>query len=554
MENSEAMQATHPIPSRIADENTALRTILEGTATATGGRFFDALVTSLARVLNTHSAWVTEYLEGTRQLRALAYWADGTLTRDFLIDIAGTPCEAVVSQSEIVHFPDHVIRLYPENPDLKAINASSYLGAPLLDREGRVIGNLAVMDTRPMPEEPRARTIFQIFAARASAELQRLRAESERREAEEKYRRIIQATDEGFLLMNREFAVTDVNRAFCRMVGAAREEIVGRTPLRFVEEEYRRFLMMNREDLFAGDFTELEGQVITTSGRKIPVLIHGNRLRDDRGAVIGSILFVTDLTQQKRSLALAGEVQKSLLPEEAPRIEGLDVAGRTLSCDEIGGDYFDFLWDRQCPQDAFSIAVGDVSGHGVEAALLMTTARAFMRMRASLCGGSAEIVTEMNRHLVRDVTDSGRFMTLSFVRFEPASRSLRWVRAGHPPALLYDPAAERFRELGGRGLPLGVDDQYQYQEYAEADLGVGQIIAIGTDGIWEASDRQKSYYGIERFREVIHRHAALNAKEILEAVFADIKTFTLGARQEDDITLVIAKVGEGQKTGPDFVI
>lgn len=548
------MQATHPIPSRIADENTALRTILEGTATATGGRFFDALVTSLARVLNTHSAWVTEYLEGTRQLRALAYWADGTLTRDFLIDIAGTPCEAVVSQSEIVHFPDHVIRLYPENPDLKAINASSYLGAPLLDREGRVIGNLAVMDTRPMPEEPRARTIFQIFAARASAELQRLRAESERREAEEKYRRIIQATDEGFLLMNREFAVTDVNRAFCRMVGAAREEIVGRTPLRFVEEEYRRFLMMNREDLFAGDFTELEGQVITTSGRKIPVLIHGNRLRDDRGAVIGSILFVTDLTQQKRSLALAGEVQKSLLPEEAPRIEGLDVAGRTLSCDEIGGDYFDFLWDRQCPQDAFSIAVGDVSGHGVEAALLMTTARAFMRMRASLCGGSAEIVTEMNRHLVRDVTDSGRFMTLSFVRFEPASRSLRWVRAGHPPALLYDPAADRFRELGGRGLPLGVDDQYQYQEYAEADLGVGQIIAIGTDGIWEASDRQKSYYGIERFREVIHRHAALNAKEILEAVFADIKTFTLGARQEDDITLVIAKVGEGQKTGPDFVI
>jgi PAS domain S-box-containing protein len=548
------MKTAHPIPSRIADENTALRTILEGTATATGGRFFEALVTSLAKVLNTHSAWVTEYLEGTRQLRALAYWADGTLTRDFLIDIAGTPCEAVVSKSEIVHFPDHVIRLYPENPDLKAINAASYLGAPLMDREGRVIGNLAVMDTRPMPEEPRARTIFQIFAARASAELQRLRAEAERREAEEKYRRIIQATDEGFLLMNREFVVTDVNRAFCRMVGAAREEVLGRTPLRFVEEDYRRFLMMNREDLFAGDFTELEGQVITLSGRKMPVLIHGNRLRDDRGAVTGSILFVTDLTQQKRSLALAGEVQKNLLPEEAPHIEGLDVAGRTLSCEEIGGDYFDFLWDGQCPQDAFSMVVGDVSGHGVEAALLMTTARAFLRMRASQCGGSAEIVTEMNRHLARDVTDSGRFVTLSFIRFERASRSLRWVRAGHPPALVYDPAADRFRELGGGGLPLGVDDQYQYEEYAEAGIGVGQIIAIGTDGIWEAFDRQKNCYGLERFREAIRRNAALNAKEILEAVLADIKTFTLGARQEDDITLVIAKVGASRKPGPDFVI
>jgi PAS domain S-box-containing protein len=548
------MNATHPVPSRIVDENSALRTILEGTATATGGSFFDALVANLAKVLNTHSAWVTEYLDDTRQLRALAYYADGTLTRDFLIDIAGTPCEAVVSQSEIVHYPDHVIRLYPENASLRAINAASYLGAPLLDRNGRIIGNLAVMDTRPMPEEPRARTIFQIFAVRASAELQRIRAEAERSETEEKYRRIIQTTDEGFLLMNREFVVTDVNRAFCRMVGAGREEVLGRTPLRFVEEGYRQFLMMNREDLFTGDFTELEGKVITRDGRTVPVLIHGNRLRDDRGAVIGSMLFVSDLTQQKRSLSLAAEVQKSLLPEKAPTIEGLDLAGKTLSCEEIGGDYFDFLWDPQCPQDSVSMVVGDVAGHGVEAALLMTTARAFMRMRASQCGGSAQIVTEMNRHLVRDVTDSGRFMTLSFIRFEPASRTLRWVRAGHPPALVYDPATGRFRELKGQGLPLGVDDKYPYEEHAEDGIDAGQVIAIGSDGIWEASDRQKNHYGIERFCKVIRWHAALNARDILEAVFADIKTFTLGARQEDDITLVVAKVGESQKPGPDFVI
>jgi PAS domain S-box-containing protein len=553
-ENCSAMQASQPVQSRIADENTALRTILEGTATTTGGRFFDALVANLARVLNTHSAWVTEYLEDTRQLHALAYWADGKLTRDFLIDIAGTPCEAVVSQSGIVHYPDHVIQLFPGNPDLKIINAASYLGAPLMDRDGRVIGNLAVMDVHPMPEEPRARTIFQIFAARASAELQRLRAEAQRRETEERYRRIIQTTDEGFLLMSSEFLVTDVNQAFCRMVGAGREEIVGRSPLQFVDEDFRQFLMMNREDLFAGDFTELEGKLITLSHQTIPVLIHGNRLRDDRGTVSGSMLFVTDLTLQKRSLSLASEVQRSFLPEEAPDIEGLDVAGRTLSCDEIGGDYFDFVWDRKCPQDSFSMVVGDVTGHGVEAALLMTTARAFLRMRASQCGNGSQIVTEMNRHLARDVSNSGRFMTLSFIRFDPESRSLRWVRAGHPPALVYDPAVDRFRELRGHGLPLGVDDQYQYKELVEAHIGVGQIIAIGTDGIWEASDHQKNSYGVERFREVIRKHAALSAKAILEAVFSDIKTFTLGARQEDDITLVVAKVGESQKPGADYVI
>jgi PAS domain S-box-containing protein len=549
------MHATHPAAPSVFDENSALRTIFEGTAAVTGGRFFDALVVNLAKVLNTHSAWVTEYLEDARQLRALAYWSGGRLSRDFLIDIAGTPCEAVIRQSGLVHYPDQVIRLYPENADLKSIHAASYLGAPLLDRDGRVIGNLAVLDTRPMPEDPRARTIFQIFAARASAELQRIQAESLRRETEEKYRRIIQTTDEGFILMNREFIVTDTNQAFCRMVGCSREEIIGRTPLRFVDEDYRQFLMMNRDDLFAGDLTELEGTVTTLDHRRIPVLIHGNRLRNDRGEGVGTILFLTDLTQQKRSLALAAEVQRELLPQEAPQIEGLDVAGRTLSCDEIGGDYFDFLVDRQqCPQDAFNMVVGDVTGHGVDAALLMATARAFLRMRASQCGDIAQIVTEMNRHLARDVTDSGRFMTLSFIRFDRSDRSLHWVRAGHPPALLYDPSTGRFRQLIGRGLSLGVDDQYRYEEYVDTALSDGHIIAIGTDGIWEASDRQRNHYGLERFCEVIRQNAVLSAGAILEAVFNDIKSFTLGARQEDDITLVVAKVEESRKAGPDYMI
>lgn len=548
------MEIAHSMPLRITDENTALRIILEGTATVTGEGFFDALVVNLAKVLNTHSAWVTEYRAETRQLRALAYWADGNLTRDFMIDIAGTPCEAVVSQSDMVHYPDHVIHLYPENSSLKAINASSYLGAPLLDRDGRVIGNLAVLDRRPMPEEPRVRTIFQIFAARASAELQRLRADAERRRTEEKYRRIVQITDEGFVLMNRDFVVADVNQAFCRMVECTREEILGHTLLKFIEEEFRQFLMMNREDLFAGNLTELEGKFITPSGRKIPVLVHGNRLEDDRGAVTGNLIFVTDLTQQKRSLALAGEVQKSLLPQEAPEVEGLDVAGRTLSCDEIGGDYFDFLEGRECPQDSFSMVVGDVTGHGIEAALLMATARAFLRMRASQCGRSAQIVTEMNRHLARDVADSGHFMTLAFIRFDRESRSLHWVIAGHPPALVYDPATDRFRELKGHGLPLGVNDQYHYAEYQDAGIATGQVIAIGTDGIWEAVDHQGNFYGIERFREVIRRHAGLGAKGILEAVYTDIKDFTRGARQEDDITLVVGKVEERRQPASDYVI
>jgi PAS domain S-box-containing protein len=548
------MTKPNPTPPRIADENTALRIILEGTAPATGERFFDALVISLSKALNTHSAWVTEYLEETRQLRALAYWSDGRLTRDFLIDIGGTPCEAVIQQSGLVHYPEQVIQLFPDNPGVASINAVSYLGAPLLERDGKIIGNLAVMDTRPMPAEKHAQTIFQIFAARASAELRRFKAEFELRRNEEKYRRIIETTVQGFFLMDGDFVITDVNRAFCRMVGYSRQEILGRTPVRFADRDYRQFLMYNRDALFSGEVSELESTLVTRSGEKIPVLIHGNQLRDDRGAVIGNMIFVTDLTQQKRSLTLAAEVQRSLLPQEALSIEGLDIAGRTLSCEEIGGDYFDYIREPECPENQISVVVGDVAGHGVEAALLMTTARAFLRMRSSQCGELSQIVNEMNRHLARDFIDSGRFMTLSIVRFDTKNRSLRWVRAGHPPALIFDPKTDRFRELLEGGLPLGVGEESNYQENTAAGLESGQIVAIGTDGIWESVDRNGNLYGLERFCAAIRQHARLGAQDILDAVYADIKAFTLGVRQEDDITLVVAKLNEGWASAQDWQI
>lgn len=405
-----------------------------------------------------------------------------------------------------------------------------------------------------MPAESQAKTIFQIFAARASAELRRFRAEAELRRNEEKYRRIIETAAQGFFLMDGNFVITDANRAFCRMVGCSRQEVIGRTPVKFADKDYRQFFMYNRDALFSGESSELESTLLTRSGEKMPVLIHGSQLRDDRGAVIGNMIFVTDLTQQKRSLTLAAEVQRSLMPQEALSIYGLDIAGRALSCGEIGGDYFDYLREPECPEHQLSVVVGDVSGHGVEAALLMTTGRAFLRMRSSQCGDLSQIINEMNRQLVHDVTDSGRFMTLSVVRFDPKNRSLRWVRAGHPPALVYDPKKDRFKELLEGGLPLGVRGDSNYQEHTADGLENGQIVAVGTDGIWESIDRNGTAYGMERFCAAIRKHARLGAQEILNAVYADIKEFTLGARQEDDITLVVAKLKEGWSPTTDWQI
>jgi sigma-B regulation protein RsbU (phosphoserine phosphatase) len=252
--------------------------------------------------------------------------------------------------------------------------------------------------------------------------------------------------------------------------------------------------------------------------------------------------FITDMTEHKKALALAGEVQKSLLPQDKPVVPGLDIAGKNVSCDEIGGDYFDFLWRRDTKKGPFSVVVGDISGHGVDSALLMTTARAFLRMRASQPGTIAEIITAMNRHLTQDVLETGRFMTLFYLTIDPEKDRIDWVRAGHDPALIYDPGRDEFTELKGGGVALGVNQDFDFQENSMGGLANGQIIAVGTDGIWEAVNSKGEMFGKERFRNIIKKNARAGSSDIVNAVYNELNLFTRGRKSEDDITLVIIKV------------
>ena len=542
-------------PLRIRDENQAIRAILQGTAIHTGARFFESLVENLARALGTYSAWVTEYLEETRQLRALAFWVNGRLAEGFRMDVDGTPCAAVVDSTELVHFPENVLVLYPRNSTLHELKVVSYLGAPLLDGKRRVLGNLAVLDRRPMPREHNVLAIFQVFANRASAELQRVRAERALRKNEQKYRRIVETTDQGFLLLDQQFRIADVNEAFCRMVGHPPAAILGRSPLSFAGDDFRRFLAANQDDPLAYRLRAIEGTLLAKSGRTVSVRIHGDVLQDDDGRGIGFMYFITDITPQKRSLQLAAEVQRNLLPKRSPRLVGIDLAGRTLSCEEIGGDYFDYLPSRGCAASHLDIAVGDVSGHGVEAALLMATSRALLRSqaRSDACRPLSAVVTALNRQLALDVSDSGRFMALFYLRIDLETRLLRWVRAGHPAALFFDPRAETFRELGGRGLALGVSSDWAYTEETGRQAKEG-ILAIATDGLWEARDKQQRPYGQKRFRDVLRRHAALGAEAIIDKVYADLAEYSLGVLREDDITLVIVKFDGGGDAAFDYHI
>lgn len=530
------------------DTEDALYTILKGTAVATGESFFTALVKNLCRALGTYAAWVTELDPARRQLRSFAFWVGGALSPGFVLDLEGTPCEIVVTSRKLLHYPDNVLEVFPDNPTLRRFQAVSYMGIPLLTPDRRVIGNLAVLDVRPMPLDPKVEAIFQIFAARASAEVQRILAEREIVRSEEKFRRIVETAAEGFLLMDHDFVITDVNAAFCRMVGYPREKIVGRQPVDFVDDESRHYLEAQAEGLFSRPFNDFEIVVLSRSGERIPLLAHGGILYDNHGANLGQMVFVTDMRAQKRSLVLAAEVQKNFLPSKRPRIPGFAVDWRRVNCDEIGGDYLDFFDNGECWRDRFGVVVGDVMGHGVEAALLMSSARSLLRTNVAACQEMAATVTRTNRHLTHDVRATHSFMTLLYLTIDTATRELRWVRAGHDPALLFDPASESFEPLKGRGVALGLDGDYTYREYARRGFPAGGIVVMGTDGLWESRGLSGEMYGKTRLREVIRRHARLGTAEIIDAVFADLNRFRRGARQEDDMTLLVVKEGRAPQS------
>jgi len=224
-------------PLQDLETDVALRAILEGTATETGRQFFAALVQNLAKALATHGAWVTEYFPEQRRLRALAFWMDGQWVPDYEVDIAGSPCEQVIDKRQLVHFPDRLVELFPDDPEVADNGAVSYLGVPLLDTDGSILGHLAVIDRRPIPEDPRVQAIFKIFAARAAAELQRLRAETEVREREEKVGRLLGSAMDAIIELDEGLRILRVNPAAEKVFRCRDTTMVGQDFRRFVEEK-----------------------------------------------------------------------------------------------------------------------------------------------------------------------------------------------------------------------------------------------------------------------------------------------------------------------------
>jgi len=275
-------------------------------------------------------------------------------------------------------------------------------------------------------------------------------------------------------------------------------------------------------------------------GAPLPV-----KTEDEVGQLIRSfntmVLQLEEGIRLKQALDLAMEIQQSFLPKKSPLVNGLDIAGEAIYCDETGGDYYDFLHLFELGEDRIAVAVGDVVGHGIGAALLMTTARAFLRSRVSQPGSVAEMITDVNRLLCIDTAHTGDFMTLFFLLLDANKREIQWVRAGHDPAIVYNLETRSFSELKGHGMALGVDETAEYQGQISTGWLDEQVVVIGTDGIWETENPQGEMYGKDRLKEIIRRTSQLSAEEIMREVIIDLEDFRQDAPQNDDITLVVVK-------------
>jgi len=245
----------------------------------------------------------------------------------------------------------------------------------------------------------------------------------------------------------------------------------------------------------------------------------------------------TERRAVEQELAVARKVQQDLLPKTPLVADGVQVAGTNLPCFAVGGDYFDYF---ALGDGKVALAIGDVAGKGVPAALLMSKLQATLRGECSHEVPVPEVPERANRLLMESMEGSGKFVTFFYGALDPATRTLRYANAGHnPPMLLRSGGELELLETGG--LLLGIFPHATYEE-GIVTLHPGDVIVLFTDGVTEAEDRHKGQFGEDRLTKLLREAQGGSAREIGDRICQEVLKFSKGLQMTDDITVVVVKV------------
>ncbi len=252
------------------------------------------------------------------------------------------------------------------------------------------------------------------------------------------------------------------------------------------------------------------------------------------GVLILLALELADRVTMKRDLEIARDIQRWLVPSAPPQIDGIDIAFATRPANTVSGDYYDAFLR---PGDRLLLAVADVAGKSVPAALLMATIQASLRTLAAERATLLELVAGLNRYASAHSLAGARFTTAFLAELDLATLDLAYVNAGHvPPVLLR--ATGRIERLEDGGLPLGIRANASF-ESGQTKLERGDLLAILTDGVTEAENGQGEEYGEERLLKLFQRPAQASAAAALKEIMSAVDAFVGAARQHDDITALI---------------
>ncbi len=242
-----------------------------------------------------------------------------------------------------------------------------------------------------------------------------------------------------------------------------------------------------------------------------------------------------ELQKTESKLKAARQIQRSLLPSDAPDFKGLDAAGFSYSSDAVGGDYYDFI---KIADERVGVVVGDVSGHDLAASLLISQTRAYLRAFFSTVEDLGEIMTRLNNALIAD-TQYRRFVTMFAATIDSDRKGFSFAAAGHQGYILKKDGSTRI--LDATFLPLGMNRNESVKIARIDDIQSGDMLLVVTDGITEALSPQKEQYGIERLLEFIHINSEQNVRELVQMLHDDVDRFCAGSSPSDDVTVVLIR-------------
>jgi PAS domain S-box-containing protein len=354
----------------------------------------------------------------------------------------------------------------------------------------------------------------------------------------------VEQTADAVFITDRTGVIEYVNPAFEVVTGYPRVEVLGKTPR-----------IMKSGEMSPGYYKKLwntilngkafQGQTINhkRDGSKLIVEQTITPMKDQAGQITHFVSLLKDVTErihfqeQEAEHRLAGRIQQGLFPKRPPKIKGYDIAGAVFPASNTSGDCYDFI---PMLDDTTGIVVGDVCGHGMGSALIMASARAYLRSITRYVSDPRIVLGELNDQIYPDLVDVG-FITVSLARLDPRRHTLEYANAGNWPAYILDSQGNVTREIRTGGSAIGLKAEFELRPSEPTRLEPGSMAVFMTDGIPEAMDASDQAFGIERMLSLIKANRTAPASEIIQRVRGEVVNFLGSVDHDDDQTLVICK-------------